>query len=146
MPATSIQPAPVNGARQPIKGLLLTADPSLARAFHREIANCTECAITFDLHANSDEAIRSGGGPYQCVVVDLDGSIALDEAVRMARRAWPISRIAVLTFWWSEQADLARDKADVVIHKPLRAAELRAFLRSPSGAPRVEEVAAALSA
>ena len=129
-------------SRTTFKGLLITADPSLARAFRRELSNCADCSISFELQANFDEACRAGGGPYQCVTVDLDGAVAPNEAVRLARSAWPLARIAVLSFWWSEQSDAALDQADVVIHKPLRAAELRAFLRSPTGAPKVEEASA----
>ena len=125
-------------SRTTFKGLLITADPSLARAFRRELANCTECPISFELQANFDEACRAGGGPFQCVTVDLDGAIAPRESIRLARSAWPLARIAVLRFWWSEQSDDALDQADVIIHKPLRAAELRAFLRSPTGAPKLE--------
>ena len=125
-------------SRTKVKGLLITADPSLARAFRRELSNCTDCSISFELQANFDEACRAGGGPYQCVTIDLEGAVAPNEAVRLARGAWPLARIAVLSFWWSEQSDAALGQADVVIHKPLRAAELRAFLRSPTGAPRVE--------
>ena len=128
-----------NMSRTKVKGLLITADPSLARAFRRELSNCTDCSISFELQANFDEACRAGGGPYQCVTIDLEGTIAPNEAVRLARNAWPLARIAVLSFWWSEQPNAALEQADVVIHKPLRAAELRAFLRSPTGAPRVEE-------
>ncbi len=122
-------------SRPTVKGLLITADPSLARAFRREPSNCTDCPISFELQANFDEACRAGGGPYQCVTVDLDGAVVPNEAVRLARSAWPLARIAVLSFWWSDQSSDALDHADVVIHKPLRAAELRAFLRSPTGAP-----------
>ena len=128
-----------NMSRTKVKGLLITADPSLARAFRRELSNCTDCSISFELQANFDEACRAGGGPYQCVTIDLEETIAPNEAVRLARNAWPLARIAVLSFWWSERSEGALDQADVVIHKPLRAAELRAFLRSPTGAPRVEE-------
>ena len=128
-------------SRPTYKGLLITADPSLARAFRRELSNCADCSISFELQANFDEACRAGGGPYQCVTVDLDGAAAPNEAVRLARSAWPLARIAVLSFWWSEQSDAAQEEADVVIHKPLRAAELRAFLRSPTGAPKVQEAA-----
>lgn len=131
--------------RPQTKGLLVTSDPSLARAFRRELANCPECAIEFDLQANFDEAMRSGGH-YQCVTVDLDGAIPPEQAVKIARNAWPLARIAVLSFWWSEQAELVRDQADVVIHKPLRAAELRAFLRSPMGAPKVLDTEPAIAA
>ena len=129
-------------ARTKFKGLLITADPSLARAFRRELTNCTDCSISFELQANFDEARRAGGGPYLCVTVDLDGAAAPNETVRLARSAWPLARIAVLSFWWSDQSRDALDQADVVIHKPLRAAELRAFLRSPNGAPNVENASA----
>ncbi len=129
-------------SRPKFKGLLITADPSLARAFRRELANCTDCTISFELQANFDEACRAGGGPYQCVTVDLDGAAAPHEAVRLVRSAWPLARIAVLSFWWSEQSDAVLDQADVIIHKPLRAAELRAFLRSPTGAPKLEQASA----
>ena len=121
--------------RTTLKGLLITGDPSLARSFKRELDNCSDCSISFDLQANFDEAIRAGGGPYQLVTVDLDGAVAPQEAVKLARSAWPLARVAVLSFWWSEQSDIAREQAEIVIHKPLRAAELRAFLRSPTGAP-----------
>ena len=124
--------------RATLKGLLITGDPSLARSFRRELANCAECSISFDLQANFDEAIRAGGGPYHLVTIDLDGAVAPQEAVKLARSAWPLARVAVLSFWWSEQ-EIARDEAEVVIHKPLRAAELRAFLRSPTGAPKAQE-------
>jgi len=130
----------VRRSRTKFKGLLITADPSLARAFRRELTNCADCSISFELQANFDEACRAGGGPYLCVTIDLDGAVAPKEAVRLARSAWPLARIAVLSFWWSEQADAAMDQADVIIHKPLRAAELRAFLRSPTGAPKIEHV------
>ena len=132
----------VRTSRPTLKGLLITADPSLARSFQRELTNCTDCAISFELHANFDEACRAGGGPYQCVTVDLDGAVVSNEAVRLARSAWPLARIAVLSFWWSDQSNAALDQADVVIHKPLRAAELRAFLRSPTGAPKDAEASA----
>ncbi len=127
--------------RTTLKGLLITGDPSLARSFRRELANCEDCSISFDLQANFDEAIRAGGGPYQVVTVDLDGAVAPQEAVKLARSAWPVARIAVLSFWWSEQSDIAREQAEIVIHKPLRSAELRAFLRSPTGAPKAQKAA-----
>ena len=117
------------------RGLLITADPALARAFRNALQACDDCAITFDLHGNLDEARRAGGGCYQNVTIDLDGSFVADQAVRLARDTWPDARIAVLSHWWSEREGLDREQADVVIHKPLRAAELQAFLRSPRGAP-----------
>ncbi len=117
------------------RGLLITADPALARAFRDALQACDGCAITFELQGNLDEARRAGGGHYQNVTIDLDGSFVADQAVRLARDAWPDARIAVLSHWWSEREGLDREQADVVIHKPLRSAELRAFLRSPTGAP-----------
>ncbi len=127
--------------RATMKGLLITNDPSLARSFSRELDNCGDSSISFELQANFDEAIRAGGGPYQVVTVDLDGAVSPHEAVKLARSAWPLARVAVLSFWWSEQSEIAREQAEVVIHKPLRSAELRAFLRSPTGAPKAQEVA-----
>ncbi len=117
------------------RGLLITADPALARAFRNALQACDDCTITFDLQGNLDEARRAGGGCYQNVTIDLDGSFVADQAVRQARDIWPDARIAVLSHWWSEREGLDREEADVVIHKPLRAAELQAVLRSPTGAP-----------
>ena len=117
------------------RGLLITADPALARAFRNALQACADCAITFELQGNLDEARRAGGGRYQNVTIDLDGSFVADQAVRLARDTWPGARIAVLSHWWSEREGLDLEQADVVIHKPLRAAELQAFLRSPTGAP-----------
>ena len=117
------------------RGLLITADPALARAFRNALQACADCAITFELQGNLDEARRAGGGCYQNVTIDLDGSFVAYQAVRLARDTWPGARIAVLSHWWSEREVLDLEQADVVIHKPLRAAELQAFLRSPTGAP-----------
>ena len=117
------------------RGLLITADPALARAFRNALQACDDCSISFDLQSNLDEARRAGGGCYQNVTIDLDGSFVADQAVRLARDTWPDARIAVLSHWWSEREGLDREQADVVIHKPLRAAELQAFLRSPTGPP-----------
>jgi hypothetical protein len=117
--------------------LLITGDPVLARAFQRELRQCTDCPISFDVQPSFEEAQRAG--PYQCVTVDLDGAIAPAEAVRLARRYWPDARVAVLSYWWSERDSDARGLADLVIHKPLRQPELRAFLRYPTGAPPVTE-------
>lgn len=117
------------------RGLLITGDPELARAFQFALQRCDERVISFDLQSNLDEARRSGGARYQTVALDLDGTIVPDQAVRIAREAWPDARIAVLSHWWSEREGLEREHADVVIHKPLRKAELEAFLRSPTGAP-----------
>jgi hypothetical protein len=38
--------------------------------------------------------------------------------------------VAVLSYWWSERDSIARDLADIVIHKPLRSPEVLALLRT----------------
>lgn len=124
-----------NSMTPPLRGLLITADPALARAFRRELRDCADCTIGFDVQSSFDEAQRCGSATYDCVTVDMDGCIAPPEAVRLAHAYWPDARVALLASWWSERDAVARDRADVVIHKPLRSAELRAFLRSPTGAP-----------
>lgn len=122
-----------------LQGLLITANTALVRAFRRGLRSCGDCSISFDVQSSLQEAQRAASGrPYDCVTVDLDGGIAPSEAVRLARRSWPRARIAVLSGWWCERDAVAWRQADVVIHKPLRAPELRAFLRSPTGAPRDE--------
>ena len=126
---------PDDSATTRTRGLLITTDPAMARAFRNALQACDGCTITFDLQGNLDEARRAGGGSYQNVTIDLDGSFVADQAVRLARDTWPEARIAVVSHWWSEREGLDREQADVVIHKPLRTAELQAFLRSPAGAP-----------
>jgi hypothetical protein len=64
---------------------------------------------------------------YEWVAIDLDGAIAPADAVRLARRSWPRALVAVLSYRWSEDEQPARDEADHVIHKPVRAAELDAL-------------------
>ncbi|MEX0786808.1 MAG: hypothetical protein WD939_09240 [Dehalococcoidia bacterium] len=134
--------ASTTSMKQPLRGLLITADPALARAFRRELLECAECAIGFDVQSSFDEAQRGGRATYDCVTVDMDGSIAPPEAVRLAHAYWPEARVALLACWWSERDSAARHQADVVIHKPLRSAELRAFLRSPTGPPSAVAVPA----
>lgn len=124
-----------------VRGLLITTDDALARAFQRELQQCADCSVSFDVHSNFEEA--RGAGDFACVTIDLDGAISPAEAVRLGRAAWPDARIAVLSYWWSERDWDARGLADLVIHKPLRQAELQAFLRYPIGAPIVEEPAPA---
>lgn len=148
LPARNAQPAPETraarplaleraapGDSRPLRALLIARDQALVRAFQRELRRCDDCAVSFDVQPGL-EAQRVPADPYDCVTVDLDGAVAPSEAVRLARHSWPQARIAVLSHWWSEREQLARELADLVIHKPLRAAELRAFLRSPAGAPR----------
>jgi hypothetical protein len=146
LPATSVALAQRLNGRAPTRlrpgapsrGLLITADRALVRAFRRELRRCADCSTSFEVQANFGEARRAAGGPYHWVAVDLDGAIAPSAAVRRVRRSWPAARIAVLSCWWSERDTIAGDRADVVIHKPLRSPELRAFLRSPTGAPRTK--------
>lgn len=120
----------------PLHGLLITADRALARSFRRELGRCAESALPFDVRANFEQALIEAGDAYHWVGVDLDGAIAPSEAVRLARRSWPAACVVVLSGWWSERDVFARDLADLVIHKPLRAPELLAFLRALSGAPQ----------
>ena len=119
------------------RGLLITADSALARTFRRELRRCAECSLTFDVRSNFEEALRESGGPYRWVGVDLDGAIAPSEAVRLARFSWPAAPVAVLSCWWSERDTIARELADVVIHKPVRSTELLALLSA--AAPQADE-------
>ena len=120
----------------PLNGLLITADRALARAFRRELGRCAESTLPFDVRANFEQALTEAADAYHWVGVDLDGAIAPSEAVRLARCSWPAARVVVLSGWWSERDVFARDLADLVIHKPLRAPELLAFLRVLSGTPQ----------
>jgi hypothetical protein len=107
---------------------LVTADPALARVFLRDLRSCDGAAV-FDVRPSLADARSVAGGRHRWVAVDLDGAMPPDAAVRLARRLWPGARIAVLSCWWSEQDAAARALADVVVHKPLRSPEIRAFLR-----------------
>ena len=127
---------PIHRAPPALRGLLVTGDQALARSFRRELRDCADCAIVFDVTPSLDGAPSAGAGAYDCVTVDLDGAAAPSEAVRLARRSWPNARIAVVSCWWSEREQLARDLADLVVHKPLRAPELRAFLRAAGRDPK----------
>lgn len=137
LPATGVAPAISPGgapvpALLPSRGLLVSADPALVRAFRRELRDCPDCSVSFDVQASIEDVRDAGGDPYRWVTIDLDAAIAPSDAVRLARRSWPEARIAVLSCWWSERDAVARDLADVVIHKPLRSTELLALLRSPT--------------
>ncbi len=123
----------------PSRGLLITADPALARAFQRELRRCAECSFSIDVRSNVEEAPQDTSEAYGWVAVDLDGVFAPSEAVRLARGAWPSAYVAVLSCWWSERDTLARDLADIVIHKPLRSPELLAFLRVAFAAPQTND-------
>lgn len=118
------------------RGVLITTDAALARVFRRELEQCADCSVVFEVQSSFDDARKAGD--YACVTIDLDGAISPAEAVRLARASWPNARVAVLSYWWSERDSAARGLADLVIHKPLRQPELRAFLRYPTGAPQLE--------
>jgi hypothetical protein len=129
---------PASTGPAPERGLLITTDAALARAFRRELQQCDDCPAAFEVHSSFEDA--RAAGDYTCVTIDLDGAISPAEAVRLSRTAWPTARVAVLSYWWSERDSDARGLADLVIHKPLRQPELRAFLRYPAGAPSLEAV------
>jgi len=124
--------APTTGASPAFRGLLVTGDRTLVRAFQRELQRCADCSVAVDVQPSLDEAMRLGRDGFHWVAVDLDGTIAPSEGVRLARRSWPAARVAVLSWWWSERDAIARDLADVVIHKPLRSPEVLGLLRSLS--------------
>jgi hypothetical protein len=127
-----------------VRGLLITPDAGLARAFQRELERCADCPAAFDVQPSLRDAERAAPGPFSCVTIDLDGALPPADAVRRARARWPGARVAVLSYWWSERDTDARGLADLVIHKPVREPELLAFLRSPiivSGAERPQPVA-----
>lgn len=118
-----------------LRGLLITGEAKLAGAFKRELQDCADCSVDLETHATQAEAACASDGPYDWVAVDLDGALAPSEAVRLARAAWGCARVAVLSCWWSERDTVARDLADVVIHKPLRSPELLAFLQAVTSGP-----------
>lgn len=127
-------PALLPDTWSPPQRLLLIADDGLARAFQTELRRCSQCAVSLEIYASFEEAQQAGDGAYHWVVIDLNGAIAPTEAVGLARCTWPAARVAVLSLCWSERDALAQDLADTVIHKPLRSAELLAFLLA-AGAP-----------
>ena len=132
-----------------LRGLLITGEARLAGAFKRELQGCATCSLELETYVTQAEAARASSGLYDWVAVDLDGALAPSEAVRLAREAWGSARVAVLSCWWSERDTVARDLADVVIHKPVRSPELLAFLQavaSGSGPLRARERDETLSA
>ena len=126
----------------PLRGLLITSDSALARAFRRELRRGGRI-VPLEVYPTLQRAGDNANARYAWVSVDLDGAVAPSDAVRVARCSWPGALIAVLSYWWSDREQLARDQADHVIHKPIRAPELDAFFQSlsggqpsPSGLPR----------
>ena len=128
----------IDAVTPPPRGLLVTRDPNLARAFRRELRRCSDCSVSFDVQSSFREARLAAGIAYQWVALDLDSTVSPSDSVRSARRSWPAATIAVLSCWWSERDATDRERTDVVIHKPLRSPELVAFLRSGNGASAAE--------
>ena len=80
-------------------------------------------------------AIYDEGEAFEIAVQadNLDATLAPSEAITQARSRWPGVRLAALSCWWSERDVLAREVADVVLHKPVRSSELRAlFVQQPA--------------
>ena len=136
---------PIQGVKPALRGLLLTANRTLVRSFRRELRRCANFSVSVTVRSAFDEAHQLGNGSYDWVAVDLDGAIAPSEAVRIARRSWPAARIAVLSCWWSERDAIARDLADVIVHKPLRPTELLELLRVAAPEPTKKSVPAAVA-
>ncbi len=127
-----VSPQLEHGLSTVLRGLLITTDHTLARVFRREVSRCVECSLSLVTRETHEDAVGSTSGVFDWIAVDLDGAIAPSEAVRLAREAWNDTSVAVLSMWWSERDTVARELADVVIHKPLRTPELLAFLRAAS--------------
>ena len=113
-----------------LRGLVVTGDRALMRSFQRVLRRCADCRVSIEIRRGLDETEPAAYDSYDWVAIDLDGAIAPSEGVRLARRGWPRARVAVLSYWWSERDAIARDLADVVIHKPLRSPEVVALLRT----------------
>lgn len=136
-----------NAASPLDRGLLVTDDQALVRSFRRALRDCVGAEVSFDLQNSIEEPpAAAAGAAYQWVTIDLQDAMAPAEAVRLARSIWPDARLAVLSYWWSERDTLARQLADLVIHKPPRAQELRALIRPPAPSPPGEMPHTATSA
>ena len=122
----------------PLRGLLITSDCALARAFRRELQRGGRI-VPLEVYPTLEHASDNADVTYAWVSVDLDGAVAPSDAVRVARRSWPGAIIAVLSYWWSDREQIARNQADHVIHKPIRAPELDAFFQSLSGRQPVRD-------
>jgi DNA-binding response OmpR family regulator len=118
--------------------LLITNDPILVRSFRRELRRCADCDATFDVDADVEAAAAARAKGYHWVALDMDGPVAPSEAVRVARTSWPGAQVVALSCWWSERDVVARELADLVVHKPLRPQEVQALVRAAS-ASRVPE-------
>ena len=116
----------------PLRGLLVTSDSALARAFRRELKRAGRI-VPLEVHPSLEHAHDGAGGRFAWITIDLDGVTAPSRVVRMARRLWPRTLLAVLSYRWSDREHPASKQADHVIHKPVRAAELDALFHSLGG-------------
>lgn len=123
-------------------GLLVTADGTLARAFRQELQDLTP-AFDVDVREDWCGALQEAERPYSWVAIDVGCGVIPADALRLARLSWPGARVAAVTSWWCDELDAVRPLADVVIHKPLRSAEVADFLagvhsngQGPTGAEK----------
>ncbi len=131
-----MQPPPPIRDIPPLRGLLVTGDTALARAFQRELKR-SGCSVSLDVYGSLEEATSRANPHYGWITIDLDGALAPLDAVRSARCSWPGALVAIVSYWWSEDERVAHAEADYVVHKPVRATELEALFaacRAPNGA------------
>lgn len=124
LPSITQPPPPVEFA--PLRGLLVTNDSAFARAFRRELKRSGNI-VPLEIYASLEEAASRADARCAWITIDLDGGISPSDAVRIARRSWPGALVAIVSYWWSEDERLAHTEADHVIHKPVRAPELKAL-------------------
>jgi DNA-binding response OmpR family regulator len=136
-PDTFIQPPRLLRESPPLRGLLVTIDSALARAFRRQLRRAGH-AVPLEVFTTLEEARESASGRYDWISVDLDGPVAPAESVRLSRYSWPRAFLAVLSYAWSDRERLARERADYVIHKPVRAKELEALFLTLADDRRVK--------
>jgi len=109
------------------RGLLVTGDSALARAFRRELKRSGQI-VPLDIYTSLEEAASRAEPHYAWITIDLDGGVTPPDAVRVARWSWPWAVVVIVSYWWSEDEHVALADADYVIHKPVRATELAALL------------------
>lgn len=124
LPSITKPPPPIEFT--PLRGLLVTNDSALARAFRRELKRSGNI-VPLEIYASLEEAASRADARYAWITVDLDGGVSPSDAVRVSRRSWPGALVAIVSYWWSEDERLAHAEADHVIHKPVRAPELKAL-------------------
>lgn len=124
LPSITQQPPPIELA--PLRGLLVTKDSAFARAFRRELKRSGHL-VPLEIYASLQAATSREDARCAWITIDLDGGVSPSDAVSIARRSWPATLVAIVSYWWSEDERLAHVEADYVIHKPVRAPELEAF-------------------